>query len=224
MPAKILRFCSIAAVCICASCSTTPEPPPADDVPGIRREKLIEIQARYGIEARERVVEWRRLITSTRHSDPSTKLAAVNDFFNNLYFVDDILHWHQADYWATPIETLATNGGDCEDFTIAKYFTLGELGIPGHCMRLTYVKALELDKAHMVLSYQCSRYEDVLVLDNLDKRILPSYLRKDLIPVYSFNDSNLWVENGDGSTQPAPGGPGKLSKWMELLDRIRKGD
>ena len=59
-------------------------------------------------------------------------------------FIDDIIHWNKVDYWATPIEFLASHGGDCEDFAIAKYFTLIQLGIPEEQLTLTYVKALRL--------------------------------------------------------------------------------
>ena len=51
-------------------------------------------------------------------------LGSVNTFFNRLPFVADMAHWGVEDYWASPAETFASNGGDCEDFSIAKYFAL----------------------------------------------------------------------------------------------------
>ncbi len=76
-------------------------------------------------------------------------------------FEDDDQHWHQADYWATPIETLASNGGDWEDFSIAKYFTLSELGVADQCLRLTYVKALSLISLKQIfINPECYRQDN----------------------------------------------------------------
>ncbi|GAL09639.1 T1SS associated transglutaminase-like cysteine proteinase LapP [Vibrio astriarenae] len=81
------------------------------------------------------------------------QLSEINHFFNQMNFVDDIRLWGKKDYWATPLEFLGSSGGDCEDFTIAKYFSLLELGVPDKKLRLIYVKAIELDQFHMVLAY-----------------------------------------------------------------------
>ena len=40
------------------------------------------------------------------------------------------------DYWATPIEFMGTGAGDCEDYAIAKYFSLINLGIPEDKLRI----------------------------------------------------------------------------------------
>ncbi|MBI4206399.1 MAG: transglutaminase-like cysteine peptidase [Betaproteobacteria bacterium] len=108
--------------------------------------------------------------------------------------MDDIIHWGKEDYWATPIEFLSTNAGDCEDFSIAKYFTLRALGVPDDRLRLTYVKELvQYNQAHMVVAYFPSPDAEPLVLDNINKTIQPASARSDLLPVYSFNGSNLWL-------------------------------
>jgi len=57
--------------------------------------------------------------------DEVGQMAAVNSFFNRLIvFADDATVWGQPDFWASPLETLDKGQGDCEDFAIAKYFTL----------------------------------------------------------------------------------------------------
>ncbi|WP_197479414.1 transglutaminase-like cysteine peptidase, partial [Oleiphilus sp. HI0132] len=81
--------------------------------------------------------------------------------------------------WATPLEFLATNAGDCEDFSIAKYFTLREMGIPDDMIKITYVKALELNQAHMVLAYYPTPDAEPLILDNLINEIKPAGQRTD---------------------------------------------
>lgn len=196
-------------------CSTLPE------APGISSEELQDIEARYGVEARERVQSWRHVIEDNQSRPVMEKLDVANRFFNRVKFEDDAVHWHREDYWATPIETLATNGGDCEDFSIGKYFTLKELGISDQCLRLTYVKSLTLNKPHMVLNYQCDGGAANLVLDNIEPKIVPSAERIDLLPVYSFNASGLWIAKQKGMGQQV-GGSERLSLWRELLSRVSR--
>jgi len=200
-------------VTLFASCSTT--------VPGISEEKLEEIELNYGEDARQRVEDWRYLIADNQDEAEPEKLRLVNDFINRLRFEDDDIHWQLHDYWATPIETLSTNGGDCEDFSIAKYFGLNELGIKDQCLRLTYVKALSINKAHMVLTYQCERKDIPLVLDNLNKFILPAEQRKDLLPVYSFNAQGLWIAKQKGMGKKV-GNKERSGLWIEFLGRMKK--
>jgi predicted transglutaminase-like cysteine proteinase len=182
---------------------------------------LTNIEQQYGDYARRRVAYWNDLIVSNQEIDDLEKLQKVNDFFNELEFVNDIDHWGQDDYWATPLQMLASNGGDCEDFSIAKYFTLREMGIPADRMRLTYVKALELDQAHMVLTYYHSPDSDPMILDNLVAEIRLSSDREDLLPVYSFNGNSLWLAKSRG-TEKRVGHAHRLSRWREVIARINE--
>ncbi|PTT99503.1 transglutaminase, partial [Pseudomonas sp. HMWF031] len=84
----------------------------------------------YGSNAAEDVADWRQLIDELQQEAIDEKLYSINRFFNRFDFVDDLVHWNEKDYWATPIEFIATGAGDCEDYTIAKYFSLIELGVP----------------------------------------------------------------------------------------------
>ncbi|MBD3755989.1 MAG: transglutaminase-like cysteine peptidase, partial [Gammaproteobacteria bacterium] len=129
--------------------------------------QLAKATQKYGMLAERRFHAWQALVDENLHKSEGQKLEAVNDFFNQAQFVDDIIHWGQKDYWATPIEFLGTDAGDCEDFTIAKYFTLKALGIPEHKLYLTYVKAIRLKQAHMVLTYFETPKSIPLVLDNI---------------------------------------------------------
>ena len=90
---------------------------------------LESVEKKYGIEARTRLIDWQDMINDHQSASDLEKLQKVNDFFNQVQFIDDRLLWKESDYWATPVEFLAENGGDCEDFSIAKYFTLKKMGI-----------------------------------------------------------------------------------------------
>lgn len=85
-----------------------------------------------------------------------------------------------------PVEALWKGAGDCEDYAIAKYFSLRHLGVASDKLRITYVKALRLNRAHMVLTYYSSPEAMPLVLDSLIDAIQPASQRTDLLPVYSL--------------------------------------
>jgi len=183
------------------------------------RQILKKIEQDYGNYARQRVLIWYQLINDSNNARPLEKLELVNNFFNRLAFVNDSELWGQEDYWATPLQMLSSNGGDCEDFSIAKYFTLRKMGIPEERMRLTYVKALQLDQAHMVLTYFPTPESEPLILDNLDTEIRPSSERTDLLPVYSFNGNGLWLAKKQGEDERV-GRSARLSRWQEVIARI----
>jgi predicted transglutaminase-like cysteine proteinase len=180
---------------------------------------LRNVEQEYGDYARQRVFTWYQLINDYKDMHPLVKIKLVNNFFNQLSFVNDIDLWGQEDYWATPLQMLASNGGDCEDFSIAKYFTLKKMGIPEEHMRLTYVMALQLDQAHMVLTYVPTPDSEPLVLDNLVTDIRRFSERPDLQPVYSFNGDGLWLAKKQGSDERV-GRARRLNRWQEVIARI----
>ncbi|WP_107851118.1 transglutaminase-like cysteine peptidase [Oceanimonas marisflavi] len=179
------------------------------------------VQSFYGGKAAHRLLEWRRLVREGQGAKWSEQEAIrrVNGFFNQLIFIDDIRLWAREDYWATPLEFIGAGGGDCEDFSLAKYFSLRELGVPDDKLRLVYVKALELNQFHMVVAYYPTPSAVPLILDNLKPAILPASRRGDLAPIYSFNGQHLWLMKERGRGELA-GTSSRLSLWNELRSRI----
>lgn len=166
--------------------------------------------------------EWQELVRDRRDDAERDKLEAVNLFFNKrIWFVDDREHWRQKDYWATPMETMATLGGDCEDFVIAKYFTLREIGVADERLRLTYVRSTRVNQPHMVLAYYPAPGADPLVLDNLMDDIEPASRRRDLSPVYSFNGRSLWRAKEFGRGRQV-GSAGSVNLWTDVVRRMRE--
>jgi len=210
-----LLFCILLAGMMYLACTS----PCRGEEYTISRQSLGLIRQEYGERALQRIRLWQDMIQSSSDLDDLQKLEKTNAFFNKVKFVSDLDHWGKEDYWATPVQMLASNGGDCEDFSIAKYFTLREMGIPADRMRLTYVKALDLNQAHMVLTYYSAPDSDPLVLDNLVTDIRTSSSRTDLLPVYSFNGNGLWLVKSRGMDQHV-GDPDRLSRWKEVIARI----
>ncbi len=180
---------------------------------------IAALSSYYGDRAGKRGKAWFRLMKKSYGLDEDKKIQNVNNFFNLLRFIDDIKLWGVSNYWATPLEFLGANGGDCEDFAIAKYFTLLELGIPDKKMRITMVKAVTLDQYHMVVAYYETPGSVPLILDNIDGKIKPATKRKDLIPVYSFNGKQLWLNKKKGQGVLA-GKSQRLKRWTDLNQRM----
>ncbi|ODP99364.1 MULTISPECIES: transglutaminase-like cysteine peptidase [Salinivibrio] len=178
-----------------------------------------QVSSFYGERAGKRVTAWRNMVEKTQGLSEQEKLRKVNDFFNQMYFVDDIDLWGKKDYWATPLEFLGAAAGDCEDFSIAKYFSLRELGIDDKKLRLVYVKAIRLDQFHMVVAYYPTPSSEPVLLDNLDPAIKRASLRRDLLPIYSFNGSRLWLMKERGQGELA-GNASRLGLWNDLRSRI----
>lgn len=183
--------------------------------------QIEEYRKVYGEDAAKRLRAWQALIRDNAHLPEGEKLQVVNRFFNQVRFIDDIVHWKQKDYWATPVEFLISNGGDCEDFSIAKFFTLRALGVSEEKMSIAYVKALELNQAHMVLTYYSDPSAMPVVLDNLIGEIRPANQRPDLLHVYTFNGDSLWVSK-KGRRAELVGTSNKLKPWVKLQSRIEQ--
>ena len=123
----------------------------------------------------------------------------VNRFFNQLEYRPDIKTWNKKDYWASRLEFLGKGQGDCEDYAVAKFLTMVQLGVPGEKLFLTYVKAVGYpDAAHLVVTYYKEPGTVPLVLDNYIKKILPATQRTDLVPVYSFTAKDLYIQKQYG--------------------------
>ena len=170
--------------------------------------------------AQGRIEAWNQMLQGETRQPEREQLTAVNRFFNQqLSFRDDTRIWRQTDYWATPIESLVKGAGDCEDYALAKYFSLRNLGVPSEKLRITYVKALTRNQAHMVLTYYATPSADPLVLDNLISDIRPASNRKDLLPVYAFNAEGLYMPGADGGKRK--GDAKRLSRWQDVLQKMQ---
>ncbi|WP_447926439.1 transglutaminase-like cysteine peptidase [Vreelandella sp. EE27] len=181
------------------------------------------MSALYGPSGVNVLEGWFALLERAANRDIQTQLREVNDFFNrNIRWVDDIVTWGEEDYWATPLEAMGKGQGDCEDYSIAKYITLKQLGVPGERLRMIYVRARlgrsQVTQAHMVLGYYATPEAEPLILDNIAPSISPASQRTDLDPLFSFNSEGLWA---GGSSQSRADPLARLSRWRSALERMQ---
>ena len=184
-------------------------------------EQIERLEHTHAGNIKKRFAAWKKLIVNHRGQGVQLQLSKTNDFFNQFYFQSDLELTGEADYWKSPDELIVDGGGDCEDFAIAKYFTLLAMGVPMDRLRITYVKAIRINQAHMVLTYYSKPNAEPLILDNLESKILPASKRPDLYPIYSFNGESLWLAKQREQDKKLGNSSG-LSKWRRVIERMKQ--
>jgi predicted transglutaminase-like cysteine proteinase len=175
-----------------------------------------KMEKKYGVVAKNRLLSIdKKLLDKLKNADELKKLNTVNTWVPFIKSKSDKKVYGVSDYWATLYEFVGKNMGDCEDYTITKYYILKELGVDPHKLKFTYViyqnrKGKKI--SHMVLSYlkvnQPKSKDDILILDNNNRLVLPASKRPDLVKM-------IKMINGDT-------GP-KSKKWKKLeADMKRK--
>jgi len=193
---------------------------------GITPEVLSKVEKKYGELSKNRLKSWIKFIDENKQLTLDEKLKQTNDFFNNplrIRYNSDMNQWGKSDYWATPVEFIIQGSGDCEDYAVAKFFTLVALGVPQENMELTYVYLKQQaananpNQAHLVLAYYATKRSEPLILDNVDSEVKLASQRPDLKPVFSFNGIGLWSakQREQGETTSAE----KFKPWSEMNQR-----
>ncbi len=183
---------------------------------------LLKMKKKYGLFAARRFMALQSLIQELKNVPLNEKLNRVNNFWNQVRYSSDMKVWHKKDYWATPWEFLGKDRGDCEDYVIAKYLTLKELGVDPKKMYFIYAVVKGRKVPHMVLGYYKKPDSIPLILDSLNYKIFPADKRKDLIPVYLFNGDTL--KRFHKSKRKISSDKTALAKrkWDSLMQKIKR--
>jgi predicted transglutaminase-like cysteine proteinase len=135
-------------------------------------------------------------LNTIKDDDDKTKIEKVNRYINKIIPKYDAYNYKNEEYWATPFEFFSNIGGDCEDYVIAKMYSLERLGISPKIMYMSAVKEKYVGGDHMVLSLHVDKNSPPLVLDNLSTKVLPIDKRVDLELVFMFNEYGFYqLEN-----------------------------
>lgn len=113
----------------------------------------------------------------------------INEKINSIPYIPDEDNYKEDDYWAAPQEMIAHRGGDCEDYAIAKYFALIQMGFDEKTLKILVVDVPSAHAAHAVLLIGNS-----LVLNNGISEIYPiqSYVLSGYyVPLYTINQEGL---------------------------------
>jgi predicted transglutaminase-like cysteine proteinase len=144
--------------------------------------------------------DWKENIESFRGLPLRTLAERVNDFVNKKPYILDNKNWGRSDYWSTPVEFMK-KGGDCEDFAIAKYVALMQLGVPENRMRLAIVQDTYKNIPHAVLTLYTD--EGAIILDQQIKTIINGERPGRYKPIFTINRQAWWLHTATPTTQIA---------------------
>jgi len=167
-----------------------------------------------------RIKNYQKLKKKIKNYSVIRKLSHINSFFNNILPQQDQQKYGISDHWSTRKEFIIEGRGDCEDYTIAKYFSLIENGFSKDNLFLAVVKVEGRDTEHMVLFYFKSRDEIPYVLDNLSFKVIPLNKRPKLNVRFIFNEEESFLMNGYKIGKKVNVNWGEDDKWQNLLKRV----
>ncbi len=137
-----------------------------------------------------RSTAWEDLKERVRGKPPLEQIKIVNRFWNGWPYRLDPEVYGKQDYWAIPHQ-FRKNSGDCEDYSIAKYFTLRELGFSADQLRIVVLMETIRNIAHAVLVVYLDG--DAYVLDNLGNSVLSHTKYRNYAPQFSVNEKFRWA-------------------------------
>ncbi len=142
---------------------------------------------------------WRELQLHALSQSRMDKLHTVNQFFNRWPYKSDAEAFGRREYWASPTAFMARSG-DCEDYAIAKYFALRQLGFDKEKLRIVVLYDKIRNLGHAVLAVYDGK--DILILDSLSNFITTHTRYRHYIPQYSMNETTRWAHVDDRRAIP----------------------
>lgn len=134
---------------------------------------------------------WHAEIAEFKNLSDEEKIEKVNGYINKkIKYKTDKQTSGKSDYWASPAETFSTGFGDCEDYAIAKYFSLKALGFRENDMRIVVLRDNKKGEIHAVLAV--NEGGNNYILDNQSKYVKQDTEIAYYTPIYSINSRNWW--------------------------------
>jgi predicted transglutaminase-like cysteine proteinase len=118
------------------------------------------------------------------------RLGWINRAVNlSIRSMSDWAQYGYADYWASPLQTLSSGAGDCEDYAIVKYIALRHLGIAPGDLRLLIVRDKMREALHAIVTV---RFEQQwLILDNRTMAMLSTEQSQRYSPLFVMDDQGV---------------------------------
>lgn len=138
------------------------------------------------------VKEWRQLVSTLHGKTEAEQLKEVNEWGNAHPYIVDQMNWGMEDFWETPYEFMAVNG-DCEDYAIAKYYSLKQLGYDDEQLRIVIVQDLNLGGIIHAILAVTGKDKEVFILDNQIPQVMPALKIYHYRPIYAINETAWWI-------------------------------
>ena len=134
------------------------------------------------------------LVELAKHGSGRDRLERVNRAINAaIRYSSDLTQHGVIDLWSSPLASLESERGDCEDYAIAKYYVLRSAGVPAGELRIVLVRDLDTQEYHAVLAAR--QDSEWLVLDNRRMTLLDSYGIQRLQPLFAVDDQGVQMFN-----------------------------
>jgi predicted transglutaminase-like cysteine proteinase len=141
------------------------------------------------------------LIEKARNLVGRARITEINRAVNlAIRPMTDLAQYGQVELWATPLMTFKSGAGDCEDYAIAKYAALIQLGVPSDDLRLLVVYDHDARENHAVMAVRLE--QRWLILDNRTMDIKEDAKAATLSPLFILRDQ--WVRRVDAGSKPQP--------------------
>jgi predicted transglutaminase-like cysteine proteinase len=93
------------------------------------------------------------MVDDVRGREGKARIEAANRLINSaIRYTNDLVQHAAIDVWSSPLASLGSGRGDCEDYAIAKYVLLREAGIPEQDLRVLLVRDRAVREDHAVLA------------------------------------------------------------------------
>jgi predicted transglutaminase-like cysteine proteinase len=126
------------------------------------------------------------IIAEGRKHEGRARIGVINRAINlAIQPLSDLAQWGVEDRWTSPLATLTSGRGDCEDYAIAKYVALLEAGVDESDVRLIIVRDIATGDDHAVVSARVD--EKWIILDNRRLTLLEDNAMPHVLPLFAFD-------------------------------------
>jgi predicted transglutaminase-like cysteine proteinase len=158
------------------------------------------------------------IINQIKSATGRHRLELANHLLNSaIRYTSDTAQYGLPDVWSSPLATLATGRGDCEDYAIAKYAALREAGVAARDLKLMLVIDRAVNEAHAVLTVR--HEENWLVLDNRRAHISTDKQIGYFTPLFAIDHEGVKLLATQYAANRRAAGPRQAassSTWLEI--------
>jgi len=126
------------------------------------------------------------------HGALGTRLAAVNAAVNaGMDYANDIDRHAKPDHWLAADTAATSLAGDCEDYALAKFWTLAAAGVPAEAMQILLVRdhIARADHAYLLVNTNAGPK----LLDNRTNAVLTPDQLDAIVPVAAIGVHGAWL-------------------------------
>lgn len=130
------------------------------------------------------------LVSDASKLEGRSRVEVVNRGLNNVVrYVGDYQQHGVADLWSSPLETLSSGVGDCEDYAIAKYAVLAAAGIAETDLKMLLVRDRAVRQDHAVLAVRIDgRW---VILDNRYSSLSETRDLSHFMPLFAIDGTGV---------------------------------